>query len=153
MKKIRQFEELAGADVILIHHLLKNSVAAKEYILMTQAFQELSGGLTERVPEMRSEACEGIGDINVSIYYPVGEEMPLPRRPALVPPRPGTERGALAARWDNYAVGRIHGRTARRTFAHLPDTQLSPLSLWGYFGVGIGGNMVAAIRYWLGAKA
>lgn len=37
-RKIRQFEELAGADVILVHRLLKNSVAAREYVLMTEAF-------------------------------------------------------------------------------------------------------------------
>jgi len=38
IKKIRQFEELAGEPVILIHRLLKNTIQAKEYILLTQAF-------------------------------------------------------------------------------------------------------------------
>ena len=42
-RKIRQFEELAGEDVILIHRLLKNSIAASEYIAVTQIFAELIG--------------------------------------------------------------------------------------------------------------
>ncbi len=37
-RKIRQFEEMAGEDVIVIHRLLKNSVKSPEYVLATSAF-------------------------------------------------------------------------------------------------------------------
>ena len=35
MKKVHQLEELAGGDVILAHRLLKSSLAAKEYLMVT----------------------------------------------------------------------------------------------------------------------
>ena len=37
LKKIRQFDELAGEPVILLHRLMKNSVPGSEYVLMTDA--------------------------------------------------------------------------------------------------------------------
>ncbi len=37
LKKIRQFDELAGEPVILLHRLMKNSVQGSEYVLMTDA--------------------------------------------------------------------------------------------------------------------
>ena len=70
IKKVRQFEELAGEEVILAHRLLKNSIAKKEYILMTEPFFELSGGLAGEVVERRSENCEGIGKVVVRVQYP-----------------------------------------------------------------------------------
>ena len=42
-KKIRHFEELAGDNVILLHRLLKNSLVADEYILMTEPFFQTAG--------------------------------------------------------------------------------------------------------------
>ena len=40
IKKIRQFEEIAGEAVILVHRLLKNSLKNNEYWLLTDAFAE-----------------------------------------------------------------------------------------------------------------
>jgi hypothetical protein len=70
IKKVRQFEELAGEEIILAHRLLKNSIAKKEYILMTEPFYELSGGLAGEVVEQRTENCEGIGKVVVRVQYP-----------------------------------------------------------------------------------
>ncbi len=42
-RQIRQFEELAGEDVILIHRLLKNSIPAVEYVAATCVFAALLG--------------------------------------------------------------------------------------------------------------
>jgi len=42
-KNVGRFEEIAGEDVILIHRLLKNSIPAREYILMTETFHRLAG--------------------------------------------------------------------------------------------------------------
>ncbi len=72
-KQIRQFEELAGDDVILIHRLLKNTIPAKEYILMTEPIYGLSGGLTGQAPENRIEEAKGIGQVQVRVYY-LGEQ-------------------------------------------------------------------------------
>jgi hypothetical protein len=38
IKKIRQFEELAGESVILIHRLMKNALPSREYWLVTESF-------------------------------------------------------------------------------------------------------------------
>ena len=39
IKQIRQFDEIAGEDVILIHRLLKNRVPEREFVLQTDAFR------------------------------------------------------------------------------------------------------------------
>src|SRR5262249_31800238 len=38
--RIGKFLELAGVDVIIVHRLLKNSVAAREYILLSDSARE-----------------------------------------------------------------------------------------------------------------
>jgi len=82
VKQIRQFVELAGEDVIIAHRLLKNTIKAKEYILMTEKFYKLSGGVLGSSPEARTEECEGIGKVEVMAYYPqtVAIEIPGSRR-------------------------------------------------------------------------
>ncbi len=69
-KQIRQFEELAGEDVILIHQLLKNSVQSKEYILMTEAFHQLIGDFDDLQSETRLEDCDYLGEVTVHVIYP-----------------------------------------------------------------------------------
>jgi len=68
-KQIREFTELGGEPAIVIHRLLKNGARSKEYILMTDAFLKISGGLTEKPTETRIEEAEGIGPVNVTVYY------------------------------------------------------------------------------------
>lgn len=70
VKQIRQFVELAGEDVIIVHRLLKNTIKDKEYILMIEKFYKLSGGVLGSSPEARTEECEGIGKVEVMAYYP-----------------------------------------------------------------------------------
>ena len=41
IKKIRNFEELAGEDVILIHRMLKNNIESNEYWMVTDNFSKL----------------------------------------------------------------------------------------------------------------
>jgi len=69
-RRIRQFEELAGEDVILIHQLLKNSIPSNEYILLTQAFQQMTGKLDDLVTETRLETCDYLGEVTVHVIYP-----------------------------------------------------------------------------------
>jgi class 3 adenylate cyclase len=69
-KKIRQFEELAGEDVILIHKLLKNSVPANEYILMTESFYQLVGNFDDLPLDVRLEDCDYLGEVTVHVIHP-----------------------------------------------------------------------------------
>jgi hypothetical protein len=48
VKQVRQFEELAGEAVILAHRLLKNDVAARQYVLYTDDFRAMLGA---RIPQ------------------------------------------------------------------------------------------------------
>src|SRR5688572_21754643 len=43
IKQVRQFEELAGEDVILIHRMLKNTVPSREYVLVSSPVHALAG--------------------------------------------------------------------------------------------------------------
>lgn len=69
-KKIRQFEELAGEDVILTHKLLKNSIPSNEYILMTDSFHQLVGDFDDLPSETRNENCDYLGDVKVHVIHP-----------------------------------------------------------------------------------
>jgi len=79
---VGQFQKAAGVDVIQAHRLLKNSVKEDEYILVTSTFDELTGGFETMAPRPRQEQCEGIGPVDVVVYYPkssVIENLPIKR--------------------------------------------------------------------------
>jgi hypothetical protein len=64
------FQELSGVDVIIVHRLLKNSVPAKEYILMTaEAYQSLQAAVDFPVTP-GVETYEEIGKIQTYVYLP-----------------------------------------------------------------------------------
>jgi 2-polyprenyl-3-methyl-5-hydroxy-6-metoxy-1,4-benzoquinol methylase len=61
--------ELTGTAPIIIHRLLKNSVTADEYVLMTEsAYQDLM--VPEDEVELGSENYAELGTIKTFIYYP-----------------------------------------------------------------------------------
>lgn len=69
IKRVAQFEELGGEDIILAHKLMKNDVPTSEYVLMTSAFGALT---SERPPwksEPRIETHDGFGDTAVEVFY------------------------------------------------------------------------------------
>ncbi|MSU32914.1 MAG: DUF2652 domain-containing protein [Pedosphaera sp.] len=68
--RIFNFVELAGVDVIIVHRLLKNSIASDEYLLMTEAAR-----LDLEFPDsihliQSSESYDNIGRVNTLIYKP-----------------------------------------------------------------------------------
>ena len=69
-KKIRQFEEMAGEDVIIAHRLVKNSIPSNEYILMTNAFHQLAGDLPNMYMETRQENYEELGAVDIKVFHP-----------------------------------------------------------------------------------
>lgn len=90
--KVRQLEELAGIDVILVHRLLKNDVPIREYLLVTDAV------LQAQTPTFREQATaiehdlEGIGTATTH-YLP--SEVCLPVVAAAAP----TSLGFFARWW------------------------------------------------------
>jgi hypothetical protein len=81
--RVLNFQELAGVDVIIAHRLLKNSVQADQYLLLTESARAdviLPDGtdLTEGI-----EHYDNLGQIGVAVYHPPGE----PRRTMAEPAR------------------------------------------------------------------
>ncbi len=76
-KKIRQFEEMAGEDVIIAHRLTKNSIPSNEYILMTETFHQLAGDLPNMNMETSRETHEDIGAVTVKVFHPKRNEIKL----------------------------------------------------------------------------
>lgn len=72
VKQVKQFEEIAGSDVILAHRLLKNTVKGGEYLMLSKTLHDLCGSIDGREPELRNEHCDGIGEVEVMVYYPEG---------------------------------------------------------------------------------
>jgi hypothetical protein len=100
---------------------------------MTEAFYKMSGGLAGRTPEARTEACEGIGPVAIRVYYPTGDEPPLPPQPAPSSPK-SAEYKALSDRFNAHMRHRIQGREPQPNFAHLPHVRLTPFDWWRIVG-------------------
>src|SRR5258706_1916486 len=102
---------------------------------------------------MRAEEAEGLGLVNVHVYYPRRETMPLPPRPAPLPPTPSNpEFWALTQRWNKFVFKRTLNRGDQPVFNHLPNKKLNLLSLFSYFVVGQFPNIFPWLRYQLGGK-
>jgi hypothetical protein len=82
IKKVRQFEELAGDHVILIHNLLKNSIPADEYIVMTRQFYDLTGEVPGFRWEAHQEAYAGSEEITLEVFYPHLDAVPIRAEPS-----------------------------------------------------------------------
>lgn len=68
--QLGRFEELSGVDVIIVHRLLKNSVAAPEYILMTgAAYQDVQFPVDIPVTP-GEETYADLGTIKTYVYFP-----------------------------------------------------------------------------------
>ena len=70
--RIREFNELSGSDVILVHRLLKNSVPHQEYILMTESAWSDIDFSHEIEIEEGCEHYEHLGDIKTLVFHPTG---------------------------------------------------------------------------------
>ncbi len=117
LKKVRRQEELAGRDVILAHRLLKNRLAAREYLLMTEEFFRVSGGLPEWAQSSYTDNFEGIGEVKTLVFAPdpPSPDMPFTRRRFMRPA--GINEGLkffMKSLWRS-----LTGQ--RRTFHNLPE--------------------------------
>jgi 2-polyprenyl-3-methyl-5-hydroxy-6-metoxy-1,4-benzoquinol methylase len=82
--EVKGHQELTGTDVIIVHRLLKNSVEAEEYILLTEtAYDDLT--LPEGRVERGEETYDEIGTLGTYIYYPPEPEPYVPGPSAKAP--------------------------------------------------------------------
>lgn len=65
---IGRFDEIGGPGVVLIHRLLKNSIDAAEYVLMSDSFHQLVGGLNGHTSQPHMERYEHIGEVSTVLY-------------------------------------------------------------------------------------
>jgi hypothetical protein len=79
VKQVRQFEELAGESVIFVHRLLKNHVARREYVLLSEAARA-AAGLDPALLEAHAEELEGVGEAR--LWLCTAEELPFELPPA-----------------------------------------------------------------------
>jgi len=70
IEHIHGFDKLFGMDVILAHRLLKNSVPAQEYVLMTESAYNWLDDFHQLEPERQTEQYEGIGEVETVVFYP-----------------------------------------------------------------------------------
>jgi len=116
VKQVRQFEEIAGEEVILAHRLLKNSVPSQEYLLLTDSFHALSGPPDDTTLETRTEDCEGVGRVKCHVHYPSGAVV-VPTSPSSLWRKLGTN-----LRLELHLLKRLFTKAAR-PFHHLPDAK------------------------------
>jgi hypothetical protein len=115
-KTVRQFEEVAGEDVILLHRLMKNSVPGKEYLLQTAQFYDLAGGIPGMTPELRTERIEDLGNRRIAVFYPNPADAPV-----IVPTR--AQRFFAGVDLMTYTLLRRVGLRREPAFTNLPQSQ------------------------------
>lgn len=130
VKKVHKLEELGGTDSILLHRLAKNTIPADEYIVMTDAFYEVSGGLAGGEPESRTEQCEGIGSVPIKVYYLVDDAAERSERIATAEELRAMEN-AFMEQADKHIVDWVRGRAAKLKFNHLKKS-ITPRTLWPF---------------------
>ena len=113
MRKVRQFESPAGETVIIAHRLLKNSIKATEYILMTDDFYQLWNNAVESDFAPSMENCDGIGKVKTWHQIRNASE-----------PTTASKWGVGAKlaqlwRYDVYTVKRLLGRGQKGKFKSL----------------------------------
>jgi hypothetical protein len=67
VKQVRQFEEIAGEDVILVHRLMKNHLAEREYVLLSQAAAQAWPLPEHAGARAHAEDFEGLGELQLTV--------------------------------------------------------------------------------------
>jgi hypothetical protein len=94
--RVLNFVELAGVDVIIVHRLLKNSINADQYLLLTEAARrDLELPPNVQLAES-AETYADIGRVNTLVYLPDGEQ------PASHVESPITFAGRFSRSWKMF---------------------------------------------------
>jgi hypothetical protein len=116
--RIVNFEELAGVDVILLHRLLKNSVDADQYLLVTEAGnQDLI--LPGHLPSSRGqEKYEDFGLIQTMVYLPAQGDQPSHQAIPGFSSRAGASARVFSTLW----FSPFTNATKNKKFTHLESS-------------------------------
>lgn len=114
VKRVRQFEEIAGEPVILLHRLLKNAVPESEYLLLTAAAHQWLGADGADFTALQ-QPVEGMADCTV--HWAAIDRLP----PASAPANPQSPAASSPP---------SHPPQRSRRFRHLPITMLDRLRGW-----------------------
>lgn len=117
LKQVRQFEEIAGEDVILAHRLLKNSLSAGEYLLLTDAFHTLSGKPEGITLSPLHEDCDSHGRVIIHVHLPEGSAAAPTASPANL-----WRRVRTTLRLESHLIKRLLGAPSGK-FHHLPSVR------------------------------
>jgi len=88
VERIDRFEKLFGLDVIVVHRMLKNSVPASEYLMLTVPAYAALGDFYMQEPERRVETFEGVGDVETVVFYEDRLARVVAESGDSLPPRP-----------------------------------------------------------------
>ena len=69
VEKIGRFEKLFGLAVIIVHRMLKNSVPAREYLMVSESAFSTFNGFFGLEPERRVMELEGVGEHQMMVFY------------------------------------------------------------------------------------
>ncbi len=112
IKSVGGFEEIGGESVIVAHRLLKNSVEAEEYLLLTADARREAAPPAGFGEERRTEKVADFGSVETFVLRPGPDAAPPPVRVSWARAR---LRGlAHAWRLDVYAVKRLLGGAKAR---------------------------------------
>jgi len=112
-QRIRHTEKLVGVDVIAVHRMLKNTVPAAEYVLMSEPlYRGLAPDVRDRAVLVEQE-LEGLGNMPLRFVelQSIAAELPDVPVPSV------SDRLRETARFGMRALPRLHGSSApaRRT--------------------------------------
>ena len=102
LEQIDRFEKLFGLDVILVHRMLKNTVPSNQYLMMTDPAYAACTDFYNLEPERRTEDFEGVGAVEMLVFYAAALASALEHLPAPPPPHLRSNIG-----WKL----KMHGRT------------------------------------------
>jgi class 3 adenylate cyclase len=69
LERIDRFQKLFGLDVVVVHRMLKNTVPAKEYLMLSDPAYASFMGFYDQEPERRKEQLEGVGELDMLVFY------------------------------------------------------------------------------------
>jgi hypothetical protein len=125
LEKVGRFEKLFGIDVIVVHRLLKNDVPAHDYLLLTAPALAAAGGFYGLEPERRRAPFEGVGEVEMGVFYR-DALAPVLARPVEAAPAPAP-RGVLG--WKLKMHARALGELLGLRRAETPRSEAPALSL------------------------
>ncbi len=103
IKQVRQFEELAGEPVILLHRMMKNHVLQREYVLATEEATTLAQ-LPRESMHTHVESLDGFGSHSLLLFDP--QDLPEATPGAHDSPAP-REHAERVRRFRNLPVAEI----------------------------------------------